>query len=50
MLQAAAIASPPSARMSAAAASQAYSLRLEITTRAPASAMWRAIARPIPRG
>jgi hypothetical protein len=49
MWHAVATASPARARIPAATSSQASSLRLEITTFAPCSAMRSAIARPMPR-
>ena len=48
-LQACARALPPAAVISAAAASQLSSLRLEMTTRAPWAAICTAIALPMPR-
>ncbi|CAI8779426.1 hypothetical protein EMIT0194P_180012 [Pseudomonas serbica] len=49
ILQGTAMASPPSARISAAACSQASALRPEITTFAPCAAIPLALASPKPR-
>src|SRR5579863_9788064 len=49
MRQVMATASPPLARIAAAASSHGASLRAEMTTRAPALANPSAIARPMPR-